>query len=164
MYEVISELPPYHDVSHDHNLAIRICKGLRPRFYIKVPQLIVHLIKRCLDSNPLTRPEAEEIKKILNQWSNELFNKLKNHEIQIQIREAENINKNLAVSSAPSTSLGLSYKSRSEDIYTSRLLNFNNLPEPKNTVDYYDNQNDDIISMESSVSLSLQIDISQLNI
>ncbi|EXX58687.1 Ypk2p [Rhizophagus irregularis DAOM 197198w] len=150
MYEVISELPPYHDVSHDHNLAIRICKGLRPRFYIKVPQLIVHLIKRCLDSNPLTRPEAEEIKKILNQWSNELFNKLKNHEIQIQIREAENINKNLAVSSAPSTSLGLSYKSRSEDIYTSRLLNFNNLPEPKNTVDYYDNQNDDIISMESS--------------
>ncbi|PKB91649.1 hypothetical protein RhiirA5_448191, partial [Rhizophagus irregularis] len=50
------------------------------------------------------------------------------------------------------------------DIYTSRLLNFNNLPEPKNTVDYYDNQNDDIISLESLASLSLQIDISQLNI
>ncbi|UZO01339.1 uncharacterized protein OCT59_012440 [Rhizophagus irregularis] len=86
-------------------------------------------------------------------------------EIQKQTREAENINKNLAVSSAPSTNLGLSHKTHSEDIYTSRLLNFNNLPEPKNSVDYYDNQNDDIISMESSASLSQQIDIfQQINI
>ncbi|EXX67155.1 Ypk2p [Rhizophagus irregularis DAOM 197198w] len=38
MYEVISGLPPYHDVSHDKNLAIKICQGLRPRFSnIKVP-------------------------------------------------------------------------------------------------------------------------------
>ncbi|CAB4404725.1 unnamed protein product [Rhizophagus irregularis] len=96
MYEVISELPPYHDVNHDHNLAIRISDNYA--------------------------------------------------EIQKQIREAENINSNLAVSSAPSTNLGLSYKTRSEDIYTSRLLNFNNLPEPK------------------IVILSLQIDVSQLNI
>ncbi|GBC39060.2 kinase-like domain-containing protein [Rhizophagus irregularis DAOM 181602=DAOM 197198] len=148
------------------NYLLSIARGLADIHKNELIHRDLHIgnILRCLDSNPLTRPEAEEIKKILNQWSNELFNKLKNHEIQIQIREAENINKNLAVSSAPSTSLGLSYKSRSEDIYTSRLLNFNNLPEPKNTVDYYDNQNDDIISMESSVSLSLQIDISQLNI
>ncbi|RIA81490.1 kinase-like domain-containing protein, partial [Glomus cerebriforme] len=58
MYEVISGLPPYHNVSHDKNLAIKICQGLRPRFNIKVPQLIVHLIKRCLDANPLNRPTA----------------------------------------------------------------------------------------------------------
>src|SRR6266498_3473462 len=45
MYEVISGLPPYHDVSHDKILAIKICQGLRPNFNIKVPQLIVHLIK-----------------------------------------------------------------------------------------------------------------------
>ncbi|CAB4420292.1 unnamed protein product [Rhizophagus irregularis] len=45
--------------------------------------------------------------------------------------------------------------------YTSRLLNFNNLPEPKNTDDYY-KENDNIISMKSSESLL--IDISQLKI
>src|SRR6266496_5374700 len=65
MYEVISGLPPYHDVSHDINLAIKICQGLRPKLNIKVPQLIVHLIKRCLDANPLNRPTAKEIRKIL---------------------------------------------------------------------------------------------------
>ncbi|GBB97826.1 hypothetical protein RclHR1_03080015 [Rhizophagus clarus] len=48
----------------------------------------------------------------------------------------------------------------SEAIYTSRLLDFNNLPEPKNSDDYYE-QDDIIISKEFSDSL--QIDISQLN-
>ena len=55
MYEIFSGLPPYHDVSHDKSLAMKICLGFRPRFNIKVPQLIVHLIKRCLDANPLNR-------------------------------------------------------------------------------------------------------------
>ncbi|RIA79189.1 kinase-like domain-containing protein, partial [Glomus cerebriforme] len=61
MYEVCSGLPPYHDVSHDINLAMKICQGLRPRFNNKVPQLIVHLIKCCLDENPLNRPSASEV-------------------------------------------------------------------------------------------------------
>ncbi|RIA94786.1 kinase-like domain-containing protein, partial [Glomus cerebriforme] len=59
MYEILSGLPPYHDVSHNENLAMKICQGLRPRFNIKVPQLIVDLIKRCLDANLLNRPSAE---------------------------------------------------------------------------------------------------------
>ena len=68
MYEVFSGLPPYHDVSHDKNLAMKICLGFRPRFNIKVPQLIVHLIKRCLDANPLNRPTANELCDILCSW------------------------------------------------------------------------------------------------
>jgi hypothetical protein len=44
----------------------------------------------------------------------------------------------------------LGYETHSEAIYTSRLLNFNNLPEPKNSDNYYDEQNDNIISKEYS--------------
>ena len=66
-----------------------------------------------------------------------------------QIKEAEEIN-NLSTNSAmPPTSLALSYETHSEAIYTSRLLNFNELPEPKNSDDYY-KQNDNIISKEYS--------------
>jgi serine/threonine protein kinase len=61
MYEIFSGLPPYHDIRHDNNLAVKICLGLRPRFNIKVPQLIVHLMRRCLDANPLNRLTAMEI-------------------------------------------------------------------------------------------------------
>ena len=67
-----------------------------------------------------------------------------------QIKEAYEINKGLSTSSSlPSTSLGSSYETHSEAIYTSRLLNFNNLPEPKNSDDYYE-QNDNTISMKFS--------------
>ncbi|GET02635.1 kinase-like domain-containing protein [Rhizophagus clarus] len=166
LHIVISGLPPYSDVSHDDNLAIKICKGLRPRFKIKVPQLIVRLIKRCLDANQLNRPKAEELKEILSQWFRESSNKFFNCTIiQNQIKEAENINYNLSASNTFSTNLGILYETHSEAIYTSRLFNFNNLPEPKNSDDYYE-ENDNIISIKSSasLSLSLQIDIRQLNI
>ncbi|GBB96580.1 hypothetical protein RclHR1_02790003 [Rhizophagus clarus] len=156
MYEVISGLPPYYDVIHDENLAIKICQGLRPRFKIKVPQLIIQLIKRCLDADQQNRPTAEEIINILYNWQydSEIF--------QAQIEEADEINKKSLKGRIPSTSLGLSYKTHSEAIYKSRSFNFNSLPKPKNSDDYY-RYNDNIISVESSVALSLQIDVPQLN-
>ena len=142
-------LPPYHDISHDNYLATKICQGLRPRFNIKVPQLIVYLIKKCLDANPLNRPTSKEIFDILDSWQRDYWN-LKT-EIGKQIKEADEINNKLSASSSksPSTSLGISYKTHFEAIYTSRLLNFNNLPEPKNSDDYYQ-QNDNIITKEFS--------------
>ncbi|GBB91098.1 hypothetical protein RclHR1_18210001 [Rhizophagus clarus] len=157
MYEVISGLRPYHDLSHNEYLAIKICQGLRPRFNVKVPQLIVHLIKGCLDTDPLNRPEIDEIYEILYEWYNKFDAQI---ELQKQIKEAEEINNKLPSNSIPSTSL--SYKTHSEAIYTSRLLNFNNLPEPKNSDDYYDTQNGNIISRKFSESL--QIDLSKLKI
>jgi serine/threonine protein kinase len=147
MYEIISGLPPYHDISHDENLAIKICKGFRPRFSFKVPELIVHLIKRCLDADPLNRPKAEEISDILCKWQYKRGDR-QTVELQKQINEADEINNYSSNIRMPSTNLGLSYKTHSEAIYTSRLLNFNNLPEPKNSDDYY-KQTDNIISIES---------------
>src|SRR5207248_11087019 len=87
MYEVISGLPPYHDVSHDENLATKICHGLRPRFNIKVPQLIVRLIKRCLDANPLNRPTAKEVYDILLPWHNDCEDFDKQTELTKLIKE-----------------------------------------------------------------------------
>ncbi|RIA95461.1 kinase-like domain-containing protein [Glomus cerebriforme] len=163
MYEVISGLPPYHDVSHNENLAMKICQGLRPRFNIKVPQLIVHLIKRFLDANPLNRPSALEVKVILFQWWHELDTEeeeINGTELQKQIKEADEFNNKLqANNNVPSTSL--LYETHTGAIYTSRFLNFNRLPESKNSDDYY-NQYDNIISIKCSETL--QIDISQLKI
>ena len=63
----------------------------------------------------------------------------------MQIKEAEEINN--ANNNVPL--VNLSYETHSEAIYTSRLLNFNNLPEPRNFDDYYE-QHDNEISMEYS--------------
>ncbi|RGB39107.1 hypothetical protein C1646_754868 [Rhizophagus diaphanus] len=61
-----------------------------------------------------------------------------NHQnCKAQIKEAD-INNDPLNNLIPSTILGLSYKTRSEAICTSRLLDFNNLPEPKNADDFYE--------------------------
>ena len=70
-------------------------------------------------------------------------------ELQEQIKEAEEINNLSTNSTMPPTSLALSYETHSEAIYTSKLLDFNNLPEPKNSDDYY-KRYDNIISEEYS--------------
>ena len=105
------------------------------------------MLKRCLDANPLNRPTAYEISRILGQWRL-FYIQTELTELQKQIEEAEEINNN-SPSNMPSTSLTLSYKTHSEAIYTSRLLNFNDLPEPKNSDDYY-KRYDNIISEEYS--------------
>src|SRR5438046_7077482 len=104
---------------------MKICLGFRPKFNIKVPQLIMHLIKSCLDANPLNRPTAKEVKDILWSWYYDFDDPDKQIELKKQIKEAEEINNNLSTNS---TILPTSLETHSEAIYTSRLLNFKNLP------------------------------------
>jgi serine/threonine protein kinase len=186
MCEVISRLPPYHDLRHDNNLAMKICQGLRPRFNIKVPQSIVHLSKRCLDANPSVRPTALEVRdklwefkiniltdiqKQTNEENNNLSNskrcldanpsvrptafevrdKLWEFKIDIltDIQKQTNEENNDNLSNSNKSQASSSIKTHPEAIYISRLLNFNDLPEPKNSDDYYE-KTDDIISNEFS--------------
>ena len=72
----------------------------------------------------------------------ELFNNLyynRTDETSIinnQIKEANKINKQLSASIIPSLSTSiLSYTTHPQAVYTSKLLDFKNLPEPKNVED-----------------------------
>src|SRR5581483_7523729 len=119
---------------------------------------IVQLIKKCLDADPLNRPTANKIKENLRGWCYE-----PSDELQKQVKEAEDIDINnhllnyLPTSIKSSTNLELSYETHSEAIYASRLLNYKNLPEPKNSDDYY-KQNDNIISEKySGIEYNLSI-------
>ncbi|POG76983.1 kinase-like domain-containing protein [Rhizophagus irregularis DAOM 181602=DAOM 197198] len=136
-YEVCTGLPPYHDIVHDKFLAISICQGLRPKSNYKIPQLILNIIKQCWDADPLKRPKANKLQDLLRnlQYSSE------DHEINKQIEEANKINKKLTSSSSLYTGPTLSYTTNPQAVYTSRLLNFKNLPEPKNAIDNKDDDN-----------------------
>ncbi|CAB4432772.1 unnamed protein product [Rhizophagus irregularis] len=100
---------------------------------------------------------AEEIIEILDKWNDELTNN--QSELNGEIREAEEINNN-NLSTGNTLLTDLSYETHPEATYTSRLLNFNNLPEPVNYDDYYDEQDDKITSVR--LSDSLQIDTTKL--
>ncbi|GES88800.1 kinase-like domain-containing protein [Rhizophagus clarus] len=137
-YEVCTGLPPYHDMAHDNFLAIKICMGLRPKSNYKIPQLIFDIINQCWDADPSKRPKADVINKFFYDLNNDVYKRRSNYPaIHEQIREAIKINKSssITVQSSLSSTNTLSYTTHPQAVFTSRLLNFKNLPEPKN-IDY----------------------------
>ncbi|UZO26733.1 uncharacterized protein OCT59_018947 [Rhizophagus irregularis] len=136
-YEVCTGLPPYHDIAHDKFLTISICQGLRPKSNYKIPQLILNIIKQCWDADPLKRPKADELQELLYN----LCYESQTTEIKKQIEEADKINEKLISSSSLYTGPTLSYTTNPQAVYTSRLLDFKNLPEPKNAIDNKDDDN-----------------------
>ncbi|RHZ35830.1 protein kinase [endosymbiont GvMRE of Glomus versiforme] len=125
--EMFSGLPPYHDIAHDFRLALKICEGLRPNLNeVKAPQLLKDLTSKCLDAEPSNRPTAEELSQILESWDINVNNSIRDIEFYRQYKEiidAGEFEKNLS-----SITNKLVYKTHSQAIYTSRLLNFKNLP------------------------------------
>ncbi|CAG8483090.1 7399_t:CDS:2 [Scutellospora calospora] len=97
-FSLISSLPPYPDLAHDFDLAMKICEGLRPRFKVKIPQLLKELIER--------------------------FKNKSNTEFVQQFKEREQFLNNLT---------SVDYKVHPSAVYTSRLLDFKNLPKPQNS-------------------------------
>ncbi|RGB33711.1 kinase-like domain-containing protein [Rhizophagus diaphanus] len=160
-YEVCTGLPPYHDITHDKFLAISICQGLRPKSNYKIPQLILNIIKQCWDADPLKRPKASKLNSLLDYLNDSSrFLSRRDHEINKQIEEADKINEKLTSSSLLYTGPTLSYTTNPQAVYTSRLLDFKNLPEPKNAID---NKDDDNSFGEYSESIEA-IDFTKLNL
>ena len=131
-------MSPYHDISHDEFLAINICQGLRPKSNYKIPQLILDIIQQCWDADPLKRPEAMKLEELFENLykksdKNNTYGCYKeNSTINKQIKEADEINEKLPILSSTGV---LSYTTHAQAVYTSRLLNYKNLPEPKNADD-----------------------------
>ncbi|RHZ75662.1 hypothetical protein Glove_212g170 [Diversispora epigaea] len=129
-YEIITGLPPYHDVSHDKDLAFKICTGFRPKITFHTPKLITQIIMRCWDVRITHRPTFEDLHEELKKYWED-YNSKNNNEITIQIKEAEEFSKNQTTTDTTITT-STNYKTHPQAIYISRILNFSNLPKPKN--------------------------------
>ncbi|RIA81398.1 kinase-like domain-containing protein [Glomus cerebriforme] len=99
---------PYNNIPHDHVLAIKICKGIRPKISEDTPKLLADLITKYKSKDIQTHPQA---------------------------------------------------------IYTSRLLNFKNLPEPVNSsyLSPFQFNSGDIKSRSISKCFDCQISESDFN-
>ncbi|RHZ69940.1 hypothetical protein Glove_276g37 [Diversispora epigaea] len=91
-YEMITGFPPYPDIPHDEDLAIKICNGLRPKIPFHTPKLITRTIMRCWDARVTHRPTFEELFDELEKYLNDYHNK--DSEILIQIKKAEEFSAN----------------------------------------------------------------------
>ncbi|POG73693.1 kinase-like domain-containing protein [Rhizophagus irregularis DAOM 181602=DAOM 197198] len=157
-YEICTGFPPYYDIAHDEFLAMKICKGLRPTSNYKIPQLIFDIINQCWDADPLKRPNAEELHESIWKLYPDIDNNKVDSLIYGQVKEADKINKksSFPVQFPLSSTSKLSYTTHPQAVYTSRLLDFKNLPEPKNA------DNNDLLGVEYSDSLKM--DFTKLDI
>jgi len=73
-YELFANAYPYADANlDDMNLAIAVCKGLRPNLdKVEAPQEIKNLIGKCWDAEPKNRPTVQELEKTLRGWKSEV--------------------------------------------------------------------------------------------
>ncbi|RIA85228.1 kinase-like domain-containing protein [Glomus cerebriforme] len=131
MNEIISEESPYDNIPHDHFLAIKICNG--PKISQGVPKLLADLIIKCWDAKAENRPTARELFLILFKWDDdEKWDK--NSEIYSQIKECNKIREE-KFKNRSNNNNSKNIQTHPQAIYTSRLLNFKNLPEPVNSSD-----------------------------
>ncbi|RHZ87079.1 hypothetical protein Glove_40g56 [Diversispora epigaea] len=154
-YEIVTGFPPYPDIPHDNDLAMKICNGLRPKIPFHIPKLITRMIMRCWDTRVTYRPTFEELKdelkKYLYDYNGYLHNG-KDSEIVIQIKKAEEFSANQESTNATTTT-PLNHQTHPQAIYTSRLLNYSKLPNPKNE----ENFERELEELTESMSLLIRI-------
>ncbi|RHZ76533.1 hypothetical protein Glove_196g117 [Diversispora epigaea] len=138
-YEIITGFPPYPDIPHDEDLAIKICNGLRPKIPFHIPKLITQVIMKCWDARVTHRPAFKELHdELYKYWEDYNYYYLKGRnkdsEIGIQIKKAEEFsaNQESTNTTTTTTTTPLNYQTHPQAIYTSRLLNYSKLPKPKN--------------------------------
>ncbi|CAG8636433.1 14083_t:CDS:2 [Dentiscutata erythropus] len=126
MCEVATGIPPFSNRPHNYDLAIGICDGIRPPFIEGTPKSFTTLVERCWDSDPMNRPSAKHITEMLFRWhfsleqgrSTDVCDSFRNYDINVNPRQ-QHLDR-------------LNWRFHPQACYTSRLLNFVNLPEPTN--------------------------------
>jgi serine/threonine protein kinase len=68
MWEMTSGVPAYHNIPHDVNLSLNICKGKRPEIIEGTIPEYIELMKRCWDNDPEKRPTAKVLNQIFSKW------------------------------------------------------------------------------------------------
>ncbi|CAG8564765.1 11797_t:CDS:1, partial [Acaulospora colombiana] len=61
MWEVATGEVPFNYIEHNHDLALAIISGIRPKIHQNIPAEYVRIMKQCWDANSENRPDADTI-------------------------------------------------------------------------------------------------------
>ncbi len=126
MWEFTSGTPPFDDREHGLQLSLSICKGERPEIIENTPHCYIDLMKKCWDKDLLKRPNASEIKKIIDNWISNIIKKdinKKSKNIAMEFYEADKILEEKQINISNTSNI-TNNKSHSQAYHTSRLLDF----------------------------------------
>ncbi|POG61151.1 kinase-like domain-containing protein [Rhizophagus irregularis DAOM 181602=DAOM 197198] len=120
MWEISSGQPPFINYEHENDIVMNIINGIRPKIVPGTPLEYKNLMKECWDADPLKRPNISALRRRIirihlyyQNMSDELFKS-----------EMDNLEMNKVEENYTSSSL-----------FTSKIHNFGNLPEPRNATE-----------------------------
>ncbi|RIB25753.1 kinase-like domain-containing protein [Gigaspora rosea] len=104
-------IPPFNQIPHDLDLAIRICKGLRPKIYEDTPKIYLDLMERCWHQDPNKRLKITE-----------LYNNLSNLVSVMRDDPTSSISQQFAAADRANSKKSIIPKS--QVLYNSKLISF----------------------------------------
>ncbi|POG82955.1 kinase-like domain-containing protein [Rhizophagus irregularis DAOM 181602=DAOM 197198] len=119
MWEVSSGQPPFNNYEHDYDLAMNVVNGIRPKIVPGTPSEYKNLMKQCWDADPSKRPDTITLENKIKDIN--LFYQSKSNESLTQLEENNNFDMENCTSSSK--------------LFTSKLHQFDNLPEPRNATE-----------------------------
>ncbi|RGB27135.1 kinase-like domain-containing protein [Rhizophagus diaphanus] len=119
MWEISSGQPPFIGYEHDYDLAMNIVNGIRPKIVPETPLEYKNLMKQCWDADPSKRPDVYTLNYKLGEIN--LLYQSKSNESLIQPKENNNFE--------------IENYTGSSKLFTSKLHQFDNLPEPRNAIE-----------------------------
>ncbi|EXX74695.1 Mkk1p [Rhizophagus irregularis DAOM 197198w] len=120
MWEISSGQPPFINYEHDYDLAMNIINGIRPKIVSGTPLEYKNLMVQCWDADPLKRPDIYTFEKKMQRFNIDCQN-MSDEFFQSKI---DNLEMNKVKGNYTSSRL-----------FTSKIHNFENLPEPRNATE-----------------------------
>ncbi|CAB4438149.1 unnamed protein product [Rhizophagus irregularis] len=120
MWEISFGQPPFMDYEDEHILVYNIIDGIRPKIVPGTPLEYKNLMKECWDADPLKRPDANALERKIHKIN--LY--YQNMPGELFKSEIDNLEMNKVEENYTSSRL-----------FTSKIHNFGNLPEPRNATE-----------------------------
>ena len=122
MWEISSGQTPFNNYEHNYDLAMKIVNGMRPKIKSKIPSEYEKLMKQCWDADPLKRPNTYTLfGEIEKMWKDSYNDNNTNEFNALEYNDSSHSN------SSSSSKLHL--------LSTSKVYQFEHLPEPKNATE-----------------------------
>ncbi|GES78424.1 kinase-like domain-containing protein [Rhizophagus clarus] len=142
MWEISSGQPPFINFENDYELALRIINGMRPKIVPGTPLEYKKLMVQCWDADPTIRPdiftlydEMHEINRL--NYQNELNRHKRDKSIIKKLLGKIGLSKSgtNTISKTNVINIFETYNNSTSRLFTSKLYQFKNLPEPKNATE-----------------------------
>ena len=121
MWEISSGKSPFINYEHDYYLATNIINGIRPKIVSGTPLEYESLMKQCWDADPSKRPDIYALFTKIR----EIHQNILNGSFQLKTSNNSTTNKTKYLKTNYTNS----------KLFTSRLHQFENLPEPRNATE-----------------------------